>query len=197
MRLAFLASNNGSGMRAVVAAAKAGRLDCTPVLLVTNRPGAPALVFARDEGIATEVVPTMPDPAAADERLAGVLVDSAPDLVVLSGYLRRLGPAVLAAFAGKMLNIHPALLPKFGGAGMYGRRVHEAVAAAGETESGASLHLVDAEYDHGPVIAQRRVRLPPGATAEQIEALVTAIEPELMVETLRRISTGELRLPST
>ena len=194
IRLAFLASNNGSSLRAIVAAIEAGTLDAKPVLAVSNRPAAGALVFARQHGVETKVIPTLPDPAVADVNLAEVLTRADADAVILSGYLRKLGPATLQRFAGRILNIHPALLPKFGGQGMYGRSVHEAVIAAGESVSGACVHLVDGEYDHGAVIAQVAIPLEPGETPESLEARVMAAEPPLFVETLQRIASGELRL---
>lgn len=196
MRLAFLASNNGSSLRAIVGAIEAGTLAATPVLAVSNRAGAPALAFARARGVPVLRLPTAADPAGADARLAGALRGAGAELVILSGYLRRLGPVTLDAFAGRILNIHPALLPKFGGQGMYGRRVHEAVIAAGEAESGASVHLVDADYDHGPVIARARLAVAPEDTPETLERRVMAIEPPLFVDTLRRILSGDLRLPT-
>jgi phosphoribosylglycinamide formyltransferase-1 len=195
MNLAFLASNNGSSLRAIVAAIESGRLPAKPCIVVSNRKGAPALDFARDHGIEALCIPTTADPAGADERLAAALREAGADLVILSGYLRKLGPATLAAFAGRILNIHPALLPRYGGQGMYGRRVHEAVVAAGERETGATVHLVDEEYDHGPTIAQRRLAIAPGDTAEAVERKVMAAEPELFVETLQRVASGSLILP--
>jgi phosphoribosylglycinamide formyltransferase-1 len=195
LKLGFLASNNGSSLRAIVAAIEAGRLKAEARLAVSNRAGAPALAFAREHGVAALCIPTLADPEAADQALARALQDAGIELVVLSGYLRKLGPATLGAFRNRVLNIHPALLPKFGGEGMYGRRVHEAVAAAGEPVSGASVHLVDAEYDRGPVIAACEVALSPDDDAAAIERKVTAAEPALFVDVLCRIGGGELRLP--
>ncbi|MEA2757723.1 MAG: phosphoribosylglycinamide formyltransferase 1, partial [Methylobacteriaceae bacterium] len=123
------------------------------------------------------------------------LTHAAVDLVILSGYLRKLGPAILAAFDGRILNVHPALLPKFGGKGMYGARVHEAVLAQGETQTGATIHLVDAEYDHGRTIAQSRIAIEPGDGVQEIQAKVMKAESSLFVETVRRIADGELKLP--
>jgi phosphoribosylglycinamide formyltransferase-1 len=196
IRLAFLASNNGSSLRAIVAAIEAGALEAKAVLAVSNRKDAPALDFARGQGVETLVVPTLADPAAADLRLSQALGRAGADLVILSGYLRKLGPATLRAFAGRILNIHPALLPKYGGRGMYGRRVHEAVIAAGEAVSGASVHLVDGEYDHGAVIAQVEVPVVQSDTAQSLEARVVAAEAPLFVATLQRITSGELNLQS-
>jgi phosphoribosylglycinamide formyltransferase-1 len=195
MRLAFLASNNGSSLRAIVAATEAGTLAATPVLVVSNRAAAPALDFARAAGIATLVLPTAADPAGADARLADALRRAGAELVILSGYLRKLGPATLEAFRGRILNIHPALLPAFGGQGMYGRRVHEAVIAAGARVSGATVHLVDEIYDHGPVLARAETPVTADDTPGTLERRVMALEPALFVETLRRIAAGELTLP--
>jgi phosphoribosylglycinamide formyltransferase-1 len=195
LKLGFLASNNGSGMRAILAAIAAGELDAEARLVVSNRRDAPALTFAAEQGAPTRFIPTKSDPAASDEALAEALQAAGVELVVLSGYLRKLGPVTLAAYAGRVLNVHPALLPKFGGSGMYGRRVHEAVAAAGDAVSGATVHVVDAEYDHGSPVASIEVRLAPGDDAAAIEAKVTAAEPGLLVDVLRRISEGALSLP--
>lgn len=196
MNLAFLASNNGSSARAVIAAIEAGDLPARARLVVSNRKAAPVLAYAAEHHIASLVIPTTADPEAADARLARALAEAGADLVILSGYLRRLGPVTLAAFAGRILNIHPALLPSYGGQGMYGRRVHEAVVAAGDAESGATVHVVDAEYDHGPVVAQARVALTAEDTAETVERKVMAAEPGLFIDTLRRLASGELKLPA-
>jgi len=195
MNLAFLASNNGSSLRAIVDAIESGRLAATPRLVVSNRKAAPALDFARTHAIAALCIPTTADPSGADERLAAALQRAGADLVILSGYLRKLGPATLGAFAGRIMNIHPALLPRYGGQGMYGRRVHEAVVAASERVTGATVHLVDEEYDHGAVIAQLTLPIEPDDTAEAVERKVTRAEPQLFVETLQRVASGDLILP--
>jgi phosphoribosylglycinamide formyltransferase-1 len=196
LRLGFLASNNGSSFRAIVEAIEAGTLDAEARLLVVNRREAKALDFARAHKVAARVIPTVKDPDASDRALAAAMTSAGAELIVLSGYLRKLGPVMLGAYAGRILNIHPALLPRFGGPGMYGRRVHEAVAASGEPVSGASVHLVDEEYDHGAVVATREVALAPGDDAAAIEAKVTAAEAGFFVDVLRRISAGTLSLPA-
>ena len=195
MRLAFLASNNGTSMRAIVAAIEAGELDAEAVLVVSNKRVSPALAFARDRGITARCIPTVNDPAGADLRLAHALEAARADLVILSGYLRKLGPKTLAAHRGRVLNVHPAKLPEFGGQGMYGRRVHEAVLAAGATTTGATVHVVDAEYDQGPIVAQMEVPILPGDDAAAIERRVMAAEPRLFIETLARLASGALELP--
>jgi phosphoribosylglycinamide formyltransferase-1 len=195
LKLGFLASNNGSGMRAILAAIAAGELDAEGCIAISNRRDAPALAFAAQHGVATRFVPTKLDPEGADVAIAAALRAAGAELVVLSGYLRKLGPATLGAYAGRVLNVHPALLPKFGGPGMYGRRVHEAVAASGDAVSGATVHVVDGEYDHGPAVAAVQIALAPGDDAAAIEAKVTAAEPGLLVDVMRRISEGTLALP--
>lgn len=194
MNLAFLASNNGSSMRAIVTAAEEGRLAARPVLAVSNKKEAPALAFARAHGVPARWIPTMKDEAGADEALAEALAEARADLVVLSGYLRKLGPLVLGAYRNRILNVHPALLPKFGGKGFYGRRVHEAVVAAGARVTGVTIHLVDEEYDHGPVVAQLEIPIDPRDDAAAVERKVTAAEPAFFVETLKRIAAGDIVL---
>jgi phosphoribosylglycinamide formyltransferase 1 len=184
-KVAFLASGAGSSARAIVEAARAGDLALEPVLLVTNSRKAAALEWARDAGLPTACIPTATDPDQADRDLADALVKSGAELVVLSGYLRRLGPETLARFERRILNVHPGPLPDFGGEGMYGRRVHEAVVASGRAETAIVIHLVDEEYDHGPEIARQAVPVMAGETAEALEARVKAAEPAFFVETLR------------
>jgi phosphoribosylglycinamide formyltransferase-1 len=195
LKLGFLASGAGSSAQAIVAAIQAGVLDAEARLMVSNNRSAAALEFARRAGIPTMCIPTQADPEAADAALAEALAAHGVELVVLSGYLRRLGRTTLGRYAGRVINIHPGPLPDFGGHGMYGRRVHEAVLAAGVAESGVAIHVVDEEYDHGPVIARKAVPLRPGDTAEALEARVRAAEPAFFVETLQQIARGDILLP--
>ncbi|WP_296491657.1 formyltransferase family protein [Phenylobacterium sp.] len=194
LKLAFLASRNGSAFRAAVEAAGEGRLPADIVLLVSNSAKAPALDFACERGIACTVIPTAADPEAADQALADALAASGADWVVLSGYLRRIGPAVLGRFPERILNIHPGPLPAFGGEGMYGRRVHEAVIAAGVPQSEVTIHLVDGEYDHGRVLGRWPVPVEAGDTPQALEQRVTALEPEVMTRTLIDLAEGRLEL---
>lgn len=194
MNLAFLATNSGTSMRAIVAAIEAGELAATATLIVSNKKESSALAFARERAIAAKHIPTMKDEAGADAALCAALQEARADLVILSGYLRKLGPRTLAAFQGRILNTHPALLPKYGGQGFYGRRVHEAVIVAGERVTGATIHIVDEEYDHGPVVAQHIIPIDSVDDAESIERKVSAAEPAFFVQTLKRIASAELVL---
>ena len=143
LKLGFLASGNGTSARAIVAAIRAGELAAEPRLMVSNNRSAPALAFAAEEGVPALAIPTKDDPDASDARLANALRGAGVELVILSGYLRQLGRRTIAAYAGRILNIHPGPLPDFGGHCMYGRAVHEAVIAARVAESGICIHLVD------------------------------------------------------
>ena len=115
-------------------------------------------------------------------------------VVALAGYMKMLGPRTLDAYRNRILNVHPALLPKFGGQGMYGERVHRAVLASGDSVSGVTVHLVDEEYDRGPVVAQTEVPVLPGDTPDTLAARVLEQEHILYPETIQRIATGEVDL---
>ena len=195
LKIGFLASGNGTSARAILAAIRAGDLAAEPRLMVSNNKSAAALAFAAEEGVPALCIPTQADPAGADARLAETMRAHGVELIVLSGYLRQLGPETLSLYAGRILNIHPGPLPAFGGHGMYGRRVHEAVIAAGVTGSEITIHVVDEEYDHGPVLFRQAIPLAPGETAESLEAKLTAREPAVFVEVLKRLAAGDLVLP--
>ncbi len=189
-----MASGGGSSARVIVEAIGAG-LPAEARLLVANRGDAPAMAWAEQAGVPTQVIPTLKNPAAADQALADALLAHGVDLLILSGYLRKLGPVTLSRFAGRILNVHPGPLPEFGGAGMYGSRVHAAVVAAGWTRTAMVIHLVDGEYDHGPELARRWIALEPGETAATLEARVWSEEPGFFLEVVRAVISGEIALP--
>ena len=197
LKLGFLASHGGSSMRAILDAIAEGRLRASACVAISNNADAPALAHARALGVPTcHLSETRCGGAeAVDRAIAETLAGHGVALVVLSGYLRKLGPLTLARFRGRILNIHPGPLPRYGGRGMYGRHVHAAVLAAGERMSGITIHLVDEEYDHGPVLAARGVPVEPGDTPETLAARVQAQEPAFFVDTLCRIADGTLALP--
>ncbi len=196
LRLGFLASHKGSNMQAVLDACREGHLAAQPAVVISNNSESGALARARQEGIPAYHLSghTHPGPGALDQAICAALLRHQAEVVCLAGYMKQLGPQTLSAYQGRVLNIHPALLPKFGGEGFYGGAVHQAVLAAGEQESGPTVHLVDEEYDHGPVLAQVRVPVLPGDTAETLAARVLAQEHRLYAETLQRIAKGEIVL---
>lgn len=190
LRLGFLASHGGTSMRSIVRAIDSGELAADACVLICNNADAPALAFARERGLPAHHISAKSAGGedAADRTICRTFQDAGCNWIVMSGYMRKLGPKTLKAFEGRILNIHPALLPKFGGQGMYGRRVHEAVLAAGETTSGITIHLVDGEYDHGAIIAQREVPVLPGDTVDDLERRVAAAEPPFYVDVLKTLA---------
>jgi phosphoribosylglycinamide formyltransferase-1 len=196
LRIGFLASHVGSNLQAIIDACRAGRLVADLRVVICNNSQAHALERAHGAGIATRHLSshTHPSKEALDGAILETMRAHEVNLIVLAGYMRKLGPRTLAHYRGRVLNIHPALLPKFGGPGMYGARVHEAVLAAQEKESGATIHLVTEEYDQGPIIAQSRVAVLPGDTVESLAARVLEVEHALFPETLVRIARGEIEL---
>ena len=190
MRIAALASHGGSILQAVIDAIDTGALNAQLVLVVSNNSNAGALQRAAKHDIPTAHLSTAthPDPAALDAAIARACLDASADWLLLTGYMKRLGPATLAAFPSRILNTHPALLPKFGGHGYYGSRVHEAVLQAREQESGATVHFVEGDYDTGPIYRQCRVPVLANDTPEALESRVKAAERELVVAALAELS---------
>jgi phosphoribosylglycinamide formyltransferase-1 len=195
MRLGVLASHEGTTLQAVLDAVAAGRLAAVVAVVISNNRESGALRRARAADVPAVHLSsaTHPDADALDRAILQSLTAARVDTVLLAGFLKKLGPRVLGAFGGRMMNSHPALLPKFGGQGMYGDRVHEAVLAAGESETGVSIHLVDADYDTGPIVAQCRVPVVPGDSVAELAARVQAREKELVVETLAHLARTDPR----
>jgi len=196
MNLGVLASHEGTTLQALLDACSDGRIQGRVAVVVSNNGDSGALRRARAAGVAAVHLSakTHADPAALDAAIRGALVTAGVDVVFLAGYMKKLGPLVLEAFEGRILNTHPALLPRFGGPGMYGDRVFEAVLEAGETESGVSIHLVDAEYDAGAVVRQCTVPVFRDDSLDDLKARVQAREKTFVVDTLGRIAAGEIRL---
>lgn len=196
LRLGFLSSHGGSSMYAIARAIDGGMLDAVGTVVISNNANPLAFQRAAEMGLETRHISakTHGSSEAADLAIVETMKQFDVELVILSGYMRKLGPEMLKAFPRRILNIHPALLPKFGGAGFYGSRVHEAVIAAGETSSGATIHLIDEQYDTGPIVSQRSLELDPGETAESLARRVGELELELYVDTLCDIVSGKIDL---
>ncbi len=191
LNVAVFGSGRGSNFESILTALQQGRIrDVAIRLVISNSSSAGILEIARTHCIPAFHVSQKQfssDEAFVDGLLA-LLQEHAVNFIVLAGYMKRVPAPVVAAFRGRIVNIHPALLPKFGGSGMYGMRVHEAVLAAGEAESGATVHYVDEEYDHGAIILQKRVPVMPGDTPAALAARVLAVEHEIYPEVLRRLA---------
>ena len=196
MNIAFLASYNGSSAHAITEACLEGDIIAAPSLLITNNPDANALEWSENWGLKTSVLnsTTHPDPADLDEAIARKLQDCKITLVVLSGYMKLIGPRTMNAVDGRIINIHPALLPKYGGQGMYGRHVHQAVKDSGDTETGATIHQVNEAYDEGKILAQKTIAIDPSDTVDTIEEKVKSLEPQFYIDTIRKILKGDLLL---
>ncbi len=197
MNLAFFASHGGSNMQAILDACSDGRLSAKPVLLICNNPDAQAIKRAQQFGMPTVVINarTHPDAQERTRTILHALRTYRVELVVLAGYMKRIPPAVIQAYPNRILNIHPALLPDFGGKGMYGMRVHEAVIAAGAKESGPTVHLVNEQYDDGSILAQIRIAVQKEDTPESLAERVLREEHRIYWQTIDKIIKGEITLP--
>ena len=191
-KISFLASHGGSSAKAIIQAIKSGDLSAATGIIITNNRDSAIYQWALDKAIPVHHVSsaTHQDSAGEDKAILALLRDSGTDIVVCSGYMKKIGPLTLSAYSGRILNIHPALLPKHGGKGMYGDHVHAAVLKAGEKESGASVHLVTANYDEGPVLGQSRVPVTANDTVASLRAKVQATEPGLYIDCLKSFLTG-------
>ena len=194
IRLAVLASHEGSTLQALIDACAAQSLDAEVVLVVSNNSKSGALRRAVAANIDTRhiSIKTHGSEDTANYAIANALADAEADWVLLLGYMKKMGEAILSRFSGRIINTHPALLPNFGGQGFFGREVHEAVHAAGVKTTGATLHLVGCEYDTGPVIAQIQVPVLAGDDVDAIEQRVKTAERKLLVDTLQKICSGSL-----
>jgi phosphoribosylglycinamide formyltransferase-1 len=184
-------------MASVLDACALGQLAVQPVLLICNNPGADAIKLANNAGLNTKILnqQTHPDPDSLDLAILQALIEADCDLVLLSGYLKKIGPRVLHAFSDRILNIHPSLLPQYGGRGMYGMQVHRSVIAAGEKQSGVTIHLVNQEYDSGQILAQQSISVYPDDTPESLEQRIQQLEHHLLPVVLEQILRGKIQLP--
>lgn len=196
LRLAVFASGSGTNFQAILEAIAAGHLPARVVLCVSDRSTSGALERARWQGIPTAILAPQdyPSPEAFGKALLEVLRAHAVELVVLAGYLKKIPDNVVDAYRNRMLNIHPSLLPAFGGPGMYGRRVHEAVLNYGVRWTGVTVHLVDEEYDHGPIVLQEPVPVLPDDTPETLAARVLEVEHRLYPEAVRLFAEGRIAI---
>ena len=187
MRVAVAVSGRGSNLEALFTRLGNGD-EARIVLVLSDRADAPALDRARERGVAAVA---LEDWRSGGEWLAALEAQSV-DLLVLAGFLKLVPPEVITRYRGHIINVHPALLPDFGGKGMYGIRVHEAVLQSGATESGCTVHLVEEEYDRGMILAQARVPVLPGDTAQLLASRVLEQEHRLLPAVVLAVARGGL-----
>jgi len=180
-KIAILASHNGSGFEAIHTAVEEKKLALEIVLLISNNPNAGAVQKAKDFAIPSAVVNKKTD-ENPDEKIFSLLKESGCKYIFLSGYMKKLSPLLTQNFF--IINSHPALLPKFGGEGMYGRYVHEAVIAAQESISGVTIHEVNENYDEGKILLQKELSLSKDETVDTLETKIKALEKEAIIEAL-------------
>ncbi len=193
--IVVFASGGGTNLQALMDACREGRIDGRITLVVSSRKEAGALLRAEKGGIAARAAePKDFAPGNHDEYLASLCLDHKADLICLAGYMLKLGPKMLAEYKGRILNVHPALLPSFGGKGYYGMKVHEAVLAAGVKVTGATVHFVDENYDRGPIALQQPVPVLQGDTPETLAARVNSAELAIYPKAAALFCAGRLRM---
>jgi len=196
MNIAVFASGRGSNFQAILNAIDEGRLPARVTLLVSNNSDAGALDLARSQNI--PAFHLSPKQFASEEayvqQLLALLQQHNIELIALAGYLKKVPSVVIERYRNRILNIHPALLPSFGGPGMYGHHVHEAVIAAGVKVAGATVHLVDEEYDRGPIVHQKTIEVLSDDTAETLASKVLKIEHEIYPEVLAAFARERVKI---
>jgi phosphoribosylglycinamide formyltransferase-1 len=192
--IAVLISGGGTTLRYLIDETSRGQLDVDIAVVISSNPASPGIGFAHEAGIPVTVVDhrEYPNPPDLSEKVFAVCRQANVDLVVLGGFLRRL--VIPEDFADRVINIHPSLLPLHSGHGMYGLRVHQAVIASGDKETGCTVHVVDNEYDHGPPIARRRVPVLSGDTPQALAARVFQAEQQLYPQVIGAIARGDVRI---
>lgn len=186
LRIGVLVSGSGSNLQSIIDAVEAGNLHSEIVCVLSNKEAAYGLERARKHGIPAYFI--NPKEAEYDEKVLSCLQAHGVDLVVLAGYLKIVDPKMIEAYKGKIINIHPSLLPKFGGKGYYGIKVHEAVLEAGETESGATVHFVDIGIDTGETIMQSKVPVYETDSADDLQKRVLyEVEHKILVKAIKKL----------
>ena len=183
-------------MQSIINACKSSAIDAVPAVVISNNSSSGALERAKNENIPAYHISgkAYPEQKELDLAIVDILKKHEVNLVILAGYMKKIGPDMIDAFRGRILNIHPALLPKYGGKGMYGKFVHEAVIAAGEKVSGPTVHVVDDRYDHGKILAQMEVPVMPDDTVETLSARVLEKEHIIYPDAIGKIAEGIIEL---
>ena len=195
-KIAVFASGRGSNFQAILNSINNGTIPAIVSLCVTNNPNAGVLAVAADNNIPAGVfIPReYPDAGAYNDAILEELKSRETDFIILAGYLKLIGRQIVEWFDNRIINIHPALLPAFGGKGMYGHHVHDAVFQSGVRLSGATVHLVNTEYDAGPIVMQECVDISGARSAEEVAAMVLKIEHKIFPEAVKLLVEGRLKV---
>lgn len=183
--IVVFASGSGTNFQAIIDSVKSGKINANISGLIASKPDIGATGRAEKAGVPVAVIP--PGSESFKRDLEDQLNEWQPDLIVLAGYLAKIPKNILDKYSGKIINIHPSLLPKYGGSGFYGSRVHQAVIRSGDIETGCTVHIVTEEYDQGPVLAQKKVPVKPGDTAADLASRVLKEEHKLLTEVISQI----------
>lgn len=185
--LVFFASGSGTNFQSVIDAIQSGEIDADIRGLIVNKAGTGAAERAKNNGIPVEIIApdSFDDKKQYEEKLLDILNNWKPDLIVLAGYLLKIPTPVIEAYPRQIINIHPSLLPKYGGKGFYGLKVHETVINEGETETGCSVHIVTEEYDQGLVLGQQKVPVHPSDTPKELAHRVLKHEHKLLPQVIK------------
>lgn len=196
IKLGFLASHRGSNMQSIIDACNQDELDAIPAVVISNNGDSGALDRAKAEQIPAYHLSskTYPEPDDLDCAIRETLLKHEVDIVILAGFMKKIGQHTIDAFAGRILNIHPALLPKYGGKGMFGSKVHKAVLESGDKETGVTIHVVTDNYDQGPILAQQAIPVIKGDTVDTLSNRVLTVEHQIYVDTIKRIIAGDIQL---
>ena len=196
MNIGVFASGRGSNFQALLSAIHQGSLPARVTLVLSNRGDAGALEIARTHALPAVYLSQkqFPDEASFAAAMLGALKSHDVNFIALAGYLKRIPTSVVREYRNRILNIHPALLPSFGGEGMYGHFVHEAVLASGAKLSGATVHLVDEEYDRGPIVLQKAVAVDESDTPDSLAAKVLKIEHEIYPLALKAFAENRVTI---
>jgi len=196
LNIGFMASHGGSNMQAVLDAISKGVLLATPCVLISNNSNSLAIERAKNYGMPYYHYSnkTHPVPEILDQEISNTLKKHSVEYLLLLGYMKKLGTKTLQKYCGKIINIHPSLLPKYGGIGMYGKNVHEAVIQNKDKTTGVTIHLIDEEYDTGKIINQCTINVLENDTIESLSQRVLLKEHEFLIEALIKISNNEIVL---
>jgi phosphoribosylglycinamide formyltransferase-1 len=196
INLIVFASGGGTNLQAIIDNIEAGKLDAQIKAVISNNSKAGALERARNHNIPAIHLShkQFATPEEFDQKLLSVLKENETDLVILAGYMKMISPTVIREFKNRIINIHPALLPAFGGKGMYGIHVHEAVIGSGVKVTGVTVHTVDEVYDHGPILYQKCVPVLPDDTPESLQQRILPYEHEAYSRVIQLFAEGKIEI---